>query len=94
MQPAVSGTTGPQHAITDLYDEERNTFLIQYPPQLIIALGLTGVLAFALVGFLGYGTDDPAVKTLFGRPWPLFFWFCALIIVLQASIFQIRKSVV
>jgi len=88
MQPAVSGTTGPQHAITDLYDEERNTFLIQYPPQLIIALGLTGVLAFALVGFLGYGTDDPAVKTLFGRPWPLFFWFCALIIVLQASIFR------
>ena len=106
MSTTVQEQGGAQHAITDLYDEERNTFLVQYPPRLVIFLALSGVLAFALTGFAGYTTRtvlrrledgspsayyypyDNIFDKLFGDPWPLFFWFCALIIVLQWSIFR------
>ncbi len=93
MQPSSSASGAVNQAYTDLYDETRNAFLVQYPPQLVIALGLMGVVAFALVGFLGYQQGEPTpdgsvVFALFHEPWPLFGWFLLLIITLQWSIFR------
>ena len=94
MQPDASANSAQLNtAYTDLYDETRNSFLVQYPPQLIIALGLSGVVAFAVTGFLGYGEAAPQadpdwVFSLFHEPWLLFLWFLALIAFLQVSIFR------
>jgi hypothetical protein len=75
------------HAITDLYDTERGTFLVPYPIWLVLGLGISGVIAFAMVGFLGY-PNDPHI---FEKPWELYLWFCALMITLLASIFRHRS---
>lgn len=72
-----------KQAITDLYDEERRTFLIQYPVWVILGLSLAGVAIFALTGYLGYNKSEPL-----SQPWLLFLWFCALLITLQISIFR------
>lgn len=78
------------HAYTDLYDEQKNTFLVQYPVWLVIGLGLAGVIVFMLTGFLGY--RDPLegdfTSKVFHEPWALYLWFCALIITLQCSILR------
>ncbi|HEX6542579.1 MAG TPA: hypothetical protein VF040_12545 [Ktedonobacterales bacterium] len=91
---SVSPDTGAprtKHAITDVYDERRRTFLVQYPIWVVVVLGLAGVVAFALVGFLGY-SDDPAFQAIvFKEAWPLFLWFCALIIALEISILRNRR---
>lgn len=81
-------TKRPARAITDLYNDERRTVLVRYPPGLLVALGLAGVLAFALTGFFGYRGDPPLLLKAFSQAWALFLWFCALIIVLQISIFR------
>ncbi len=90
MQTTAQAKSAPEFAITDVYDERRRTFLVQYPVALVVTLGLTGVLAFALVGFLGFRDEfEPALtKTLFHEPWPIFLWLCALIMTLQISIFR------
>jgi hypothetical protein len=85
---AAVDTKRSVHAITDLYNEERRTVLVRYPPGLLVALGLAGVLAFALTGFFGYKGDPPLLLKAFSQAWALFLWFCALIIVLQVSIFR------
>ena len=82
-----------RHAITDLYDVERGTFLIHYPVLLIVLLSLCGVLAFSLSGFFGTsGWPQPvtpdALDPAFKQPWPLYLWFGALMITLLASIFR------
>lgn len=77
------------HAITDLYDEERKTFLLQYPVLLVVAFGLLGVAAFALTGFLGY-RGTPSYR-LFHDPIPLVLWLFALQITLEVSIFRHRS---
>jgi hypothetical protein len=64
-----------QPAITDVYDERRGAFLVQYPAWLILGLGLAGVVAFAITGFAG-------------QPLVMYLWLCALVIALQASIFR------
>lgn len=86
---------GPDHSdtyITDVYDEKRRVLLVQYPAWLIVALSLTGVLAFAITGFLGYvgkgGRGDALLDTPFKDPAALYFWFCALLITLQISILR------
>ena len=81
-------TKRPVRAITDLYNEERRAVLVRYPPGLLVALGLAGVLAFALTGFFGYAGDPPLLLKAFSQAWALFLWFCSLIIVLQVSIFR------
>lgn len=90
-----SGAPRTQYAITDVYDERRRTFLVQYPIWLVVFLGLAGVLAFALVGFLGYKDgykdDSPVVYEIFKQAWPLFLWFCALIMALEISILRNPK---
>ncbi len=75
-----------RYAITDLYDQERRTFLIQYPVWLIVAIALTGIIVFALTGFLGYPNTASAV--LFGNPIVLLPWLYALQIMLLISIFR------
>ncbi len=78
------------HAYTDLYDEQRHAFRVQYPIPLVVALGLTGIAAFMITGFLGYKDpiESDITKALFGKPWPLYLWFCALILTLQVSILR------
>lgn len=92
-QAPAGGPSGPRRAITDLYDEERRTFLVQYPVLLVIALGLTGVAAFAITGFLGRdgwarAITPSALDDTFRQPWVLYLWFCALMLTLLASIFR------
>lgn len=74
--------------ITDVYDEKRRVFLVQYPVWFIVALSLSGVLAFALTGFLGYRERGAAVDGPFEVPWALYFWFCAVLVTLQISILR------
>jgi hypothetical protein len=85
-----SGVYRLEVAKTDVYDERRRTFLIQYPIGVVIGLGLAGVLAFALTGFLGYNDENEPgfTQVVFSQAWPLFLWFCALIMALQISIFR------
>jgi hypothetical protein len=65
---------------------------VQYPIWVVVLLGLAGVLAFALVGFLGYQdgfkNDSAGVYFVFKEGWPLFLWFCALIMALEISILR------
>ncbi|HZC05717.1 MAG TPA: hypothetical protein VE338_08750 [Ktedonobacterales bacterium] len=75
------------HEITDLFDTQRGTFLVRYPLWLVLGLGISGVIAFAMVGFLGY-PGDPKVFT---KPWELYLWFSALMITLLVSIFRHRS---
>ena len=90
-----SGAPRTRYAITDVYDEVRRTFLVQYPIWVVVLLGLAGVLTFALVGFLGYQdgfkNDSTAVFEVFKQGWPLFLWFCALIMALEISILRNPK---
>ncbi|HEU0027740.1 MAG TPA: hypothetical protein VFQ25_11550 [Ktedonobacterales bacterium] len=80
-----SGLDTPQHAITDVYDTESGAFLVRYPPALVIGLGIAGVIAFGMAGFLGYERNS-----IFAYPWPLYLWFSALLVTLLASIFRNR----
>src|SRR5689334_20504227 len=85
MRLRGGGGNRSRQAITDLYDERRGAFLVQYPIWLVLTLGLAGIAAFAITGFTGYEPGPP-----FGEPWILYLWFCALVITLQASIFRNR----
>ena len=62
----------PRHAISDVYDEERHTFLIQYPVPFIIAIGLAGVVVLGLTGFFGYPHEQSSANSLFDQPWALY----------------------
>jgi hypothetical protein len=93
-------SAAPQHAITDVYDEKRRTFLIQYPVPLVVALSIAGILAFAVAGFLGFRKPGPTAGVtfqplpldgFFREPWPLFLWFCGLIMALEISILRDRR---
>jgi hypothetical protein len=93
MRQMLSGPPRTRHAITDLYDEEQRAFLVHYPVLLIVGLGLAGVAAFALAGFLGYPLlgqphSYAGADQAFVQPWPLFLWFSALEITLLASILR------
>jgi hypothetical protein len=93
MRQMLSGPPRTRHAITDLYDEEQRAFLVHYPVLLIVGLGLAGVAAFALAGFLGYSLSGQphsyaGADRAFAQPWELFLWFSALEITLLASILR------
>src|SRR5579871_1509514 len=90
MRAMFSRMGNSQHAITDVYDEERRTFLVRYPVWLVVGLGLSGVIVFLLTGFLGFRDSmEPAITgKLFHEPWALYLWFCALILTLQISILR------
>jgi hypothetical protein len=81
-----------RQAITDLYDEKHGAFLVQYPIWLVLLLGLGGLAAFAITGFLGYPQPPGAPVTLeyrlFGDPYLLVGWFYLLVLILEYSIFR------
>lgn len=89
MPPSANGRP-TRTAITDLFDEERGILLVRYPVPLIVVIALSGVLAFFITGFFGYkGQSEPQVtQVVFQQAWVLFLWFCALMVVLQMSIFR------
>lgn len=92
MPDSAVSSRRANRAITDLYDVERRTFLIQYPIWVILGLSLSGVFIIALTGYLGYNRSEPLFQ-----PWLLFLWFCALLITLQISIFRhqsLRKRLI
>jgi hypothetical protein len=99
MAAQTPGAEASGLAITDLYDENRRAFIVRYPAWLIVALGLSGVIAFMLAGFLGFRDLEAArqgssyfepdwSRTFFHQPWLLYLWFCALIMTLEASILR------
>lgn len=87
---------GELHPITDVFCEKRRRFLVPYPQALIVGISAAGLLAFLLVGYLGYnrlldcgaGVGTCWQHTTFQKPWPLYVWFCALMITLQVSILR------
>jgi hypothetical protein len=95
MASQQSGTTGTSHAITDLYDERTNSFLVQYPPLFIIGMALAGLVSLAITGFFGYlynnGSQPNGLDWFFQQPWLLFLWLDALTITLIWSILRDRS---
>jgi hypothetical protein len=77
-----------RQAITDLYDEKRGAFLVQYPIWMVLLLGLAGVAAFAITGFLGYEPRGTIEYRLFADPYLLVGWFYLLLLILEYSIFR------
>lgn len=90
MRGVFNPTGSTQQAITDVYDEKTRFFVVRYSPALVIGLGLSGIVAFALTAFTGFRDSGESTITgeIFHHPWPLFLWFCALIITLQVSIMR------
>lgn len=87
---------GEPHAISDVFCEKQRRFLVEYPQPLIIGISAAGLVAFLLVGYLGYNRlldCGPHIgtcwqHTVFLKPWPLYVWFCTLMVTLQVSILR------
>ncbi|HZC05716.1 MAG TPA: hypothetical protein VE338_08745 [Ktedonobacterales bacterium] len=77
-----------KHAITDVYDPKTRRILVRFPHGLLLTLGFTGVLAFGLMGYLGYGDDNSLLGQAFHKPWPLFLWFSALVFTLEVAVLR------
>ena len=93
MSSPAHGTT-PSIQIGDLYlmDPVRKTSAVDFPRSLLLLLIVAGIVAFAVTGFLGFPTDSGPVYTLFHPSWPLFLWFCAIILLTQAAIFRHKEA--
>lgn len=87
---------GESHAISDVFCEKQRKFLVEYPQPLIVGISAAGLVAFLLVGYLGYnrlldcgaGVGTCWQHEVFLKPWPLYVWFCALMVTLQVSILR------
>jgi hypothetical protein len=79
-------------AVTDVFDTEHGLLGVKYPAVLVTIMGLTGVVAFALTGFLGYPEDTGWVWTAFHQPAVLFLWLCALLYIYQISVYRDRTQ--
>ena len=77
-----------RHAITDVYDEERRTFLVHFPLWYIVALGLSGVIVLGLTGFLGRPQSNYAYDVIFRQPWVLYLWLCLLVLTLEVAVLR------
>ncbi|HEX9035995.1 MAG TPA: hypothetical protein VF808_03305 [Ktedonobacterales bacterium] len=75
-------------AITDVYDISDRRVLVRFPTALVSILAVTGVIAFGLVGYLGYNSDPSIVKSLFAKAWPIFLWFSALVFTLEIAVLR------
>ena len=75
-------------AVTDVYDTADRRVLVRFPTLLVTLLAVAGVVAFGLVGYLGYQSDPRIVQSLFTKPWPVFLWFCALIFTLEIAVLR------
>jgi hypothetical protein len=77
-----------KHAITDVYDPKKRRILVRFPHGLLLTLGLTGVIAFGLMGYLGYREDNTFLGLVFHKAWPLFLWFSALVFTLEVAVLR------
>lgn len=88
----MEGTSGrvktARHAITDVYDDERHTFLVHFPLWFIVALGLSGVVVLGLTGFLGIPESARLSDLIFRQPWILYLWLCALVLTLEVAVLR------
>ena len=88
MISGVFAKPGVGRSITDVYDPQDRRVLVRFPHLLVIILSLTGVLAFGLMGYLGYLEDQSPVGSFFHKPWPLFLWFSALVFTLEIAVLR------
>ncbi len=91
----LNETCGELHAISDVFCDKRRRFLVTYPTPLIVGLSAFALIAFILVGYLGYNTrldcgghGECWQLQLFQHPWPLYLWFSTLMVTLQISILR------
>lgn len=77
-----------RHAITDVYDPKKRRLLVRFPHGLLVTLALTGVVAFGLMGYLGYLDDHTPIGFAFHKAWPLFLWFSALVFTLEIAVLR------
>jgi TIR domain-containing protein len=81
-----------EHAITDLYDEDRHTSAVRFPRILVAILLLLGTLALLFTGVFGYegvSSGEPAwTRTTFHQPWLLYIWLVLLMMTLQGAILR------
>ena len=89
----TSGTVSSvrRHAITDVYDEARRTFLVHFPRWFVVALGLSGVIVLGITGFLGRQHSDAVYDLIFTQPWVLYLWLCLLILTLEIAVLRHRS---
>ena len=88
MEENTDKARSARHAITDVYDEKRRTFLVHFPLWYIIALGLSGVIVLGLTGFLGRSQSDYAYDVIFRQPWVLYLWLCLLVLTLEVAVLR------
>lgn len=88
MMSGVFAKPGARREDTDVYDAQDRRVLVRFPTSLVTILAVTGVIAFALIGYLGYNSDSSLVKELFGKPWPVFLWFSALVFTLEIAVLR------
>jgi hypothetical protein len=105
MVAAREEPAGPERAhkrpITDVFDDEKRTVLVKYPPNLIARLTTFGILTLVITGLVGYPRTetfsqqttlpDAAVYLLdifFGKPWLFFLFFSSLILTLEWSVLR------
>lgn len=88
MEGSAEKVRSARHAITDVYDEERRTFLVHFPIAFIVALGLSGVVVLGLTGFLGRPGTDSLFDMIFHQPWMLYLWLCVLVLTLEAAVLR------
>ncbi|HEX8729624.1 MAG TPA: hypothetical protein VF739_13420 [Ktedonobacterales bacterium] len=88
MPDTSSDTQSAQHAITDVFDAERGSFLVRFPARLVVGIGLCGVVTLALTGFLGYPASATWADALFRQPWLLYLWLCALVLTLEVAVLR------
>ena len=77
-----------KHAITDVYDPTKRRILVRFPHGLLLTLAITGVLAFGLIGYLGYGDAHSPLANAFHKAWPLYLWFSALVFTLEVAVLR------
>lgn len=88
MEEKSRGVRPVRRAITDIYDEERRTFLVHFPLWFIVALGLSGVVVLGITGFLGKQQSDNTYDLLFRQPWILYLWTCMLVLTLEVAVLR------
>ncbi len=77
-----------KHAYTDVYDPKTRRILVRFPHGLLLALALSGVIAFGLMGYFGYLEDKTLLGLAFHKAWPLFLWFSALVFTLEIAVLR------
>jgi hypothetical protein len=88
MEEKSDEARSTRHAITDVYDEERRTFLVHFPLWYIVALGLSGVIVLGLTGFLGKPDSTNSYDMIFHQPWVLYLWLCVLVLTLEVAVLR------